>query len=134
MEPLPQFEMLDRDGRDLVSTDLSLEGPWILIYVQPGCRPCDMLLNGFKREDFIDPGRVVIVVGGASLGKARAYAEPLPELAGVQWTVDHHREGFSKLKLEGVPVVLGLKGGDIHWRISGLAGDVRSIALSWLGE
>ena len=38
---LPDFDLTAVDGRTVRSQDLERGGKWLLIYVQPNCRPCD---------------------------------------------------------------------------------------------
>lgn len=133
---LPRFGVNDLYGQTLGSEELIQEGHWLLVYVQPECRPCERLLALFKRENLTQPERIVLVVA-SSPPKAASWVEQHPDLSDSLWYVDAMGEGFSKLKLSGLPVVLGLQGGEIAWRINGLVSntkELRSILMSWLEE
>jgi hypothetical protein len=133
---LPAFEVADLYGQTFGSEELIQEGRWLLIYVRPGCQPCERLLELFKRDELVQPERVVVMVR-SSPPKAAAMAERFPDLTDSLWYADTMSEGFTSLKLPGVPVVHGLHGGEIAWRVNGLVSktkDLRSILMSWLEE
>jgi len=132
---LPAFDVQSVDGVESPSAALARDGRWVLVYVQPRCRPCDSLLSLLKKEDLPRPERVVILVGG-SLEEAKALSSRFPELAAASWYVDK-AGGFESLKLTGVPIVLGLQESRIGWRLAGVlpkSSDMRSIVLSWIEE
>ena len=134
---LPDFEVMDFDGETSESRAFAQEGSWLLVYVQPESSSSERLLNLLRAEVFHLPERFVILVGGRAPGKARDFAEGFPDLIDAQWYVDKNREGFSGLNLKGVPVVLGLHGSEIAWRVNGLlpqSKNLETLLLSWLEQ
>lgn len=134
---LPAFEVADLNRQIWLSHEIARDGRWLLIYVQPGCRPCERVLSTFKSDGAVEPDRIAVILGRASWNEARAMAGDFPELADALWFVDVRGEAFSSLKLKGAPVTHGIRDQEIAWRASGLVSgrrELKTILMSWLEE
>jgi hypothetical protein len=127
--PLPAFSVVAAGGETRASGALSAEPRWVLMYVTPGCRSCDRLLQALK--DWQSPqllARTVVIVRGPSAAAAAYIGERLPqEAAGVAWYADQAGEGAQALDLKGAPVLLGVERGEIKWTISGVLNDPKAL-------
>ena len=134
-KPLPSFPIVALDGRDTSSDTLITEGKWLLVYVQPGCTPCDTLLRAIDPAQ--QPGlpqRMIVVVGGADAAAAAGMAAGYGKLAGSRWYADPKRTMGKSLPIAGAPVVFGLKGKMLEWSRAGLTpsmASVKSAMTSW---
>ena len=136
--PLPEFEVTALDGSVVDGSRLRFGVTWLLVYVQqPDCPACVSILSILEREAAaLSPSRLVVIVGGATPDELRAAKAAYPELP-AGWFADPSRAAFARLELVGAPVSLGLRGGTIEWRLSGMLADahhVRSILMSWLAR
>ena len=126
---LPAFSVAAADGTVRASGSLSAEPKWVLLYVTPGCRSCDRLLQALK--DWQSPqliARTIVIVRGQA-GPAAAYmGERLPpEAAGVAWFADPSNEAAQAMDLRGAPVLVGVDHGQVNWTISGVLNDPKSL-------
>jgi hypothetical protein len=67
--------------------------------------------------------------------EAKALKAAYPDLATARWYADNSRNAFSKLKLHGVPVIVGLNKKVMLWNINGVLTDLnteKSIVNTWL--
>jgi hypothetical protein len=109
-ERVPEFAVSALDGRAVKSSEIPVQQRSVLIYVVPNCRPCETLLNLIKKKEYPDlPSKAVVIVGRANTAKAVRIAGKFPDLHEASWYADPSRDAFSKLKLRGVPVILGLR-------------------------
>ncbi len=135
--PLPAFQVATLDGVATGSDRLPRQGRWLLVYVQPGCFPCESLVELFKPDQPTTlPQKVVVVVGG-TVTDARDLFAKFPDLAQASWYADTLNEAFRSLQLQGAPVMLGLRHDVIEWDVIGVPADsrtMRSIVNSWLQE
>jgi len=114
--PLPAFTLSDASGRSVSSAELATGGRSVVVFVKPGCRPCEQLLGGIAR--IADGGSVprLTVIVESSPDAAAAYVRGLPQpLATVPWLADASAEGWHALELKGLPVVVGIEGPQIAW-------------------
>ncbi|MCU0256585.1 MAG: hypothetical protein MUF60_07560 [Vicinamibacterales bacterium] len=138
--PLPAFTVTAADGAEAPSDAMVREGKWLLIYVTPTCRTCDGLLRDMARWDSAAlPAATVLVVGNANHADAAGYvARAVPEaLAASAWYADAHGQAREALRLQGAPVVIGMRGERIQWAIAGVLNDPRTLesALrSWVEQ
>lgn len=135
-KPLPPFSVVARDGTDTSSDALATEGQWLLIYVQPGCTPCDAVLRSIDTAEAHVAGRLTVVVGGADAANAARLAAGYPKLAASRWYADPQRTMGEVLPLAAMPVVFGLRGRMLEWSRAGLTpsiASVKSAMTSWAG-
>ena len=106
--------------------------------MQSDCRPCESIINVATPERH--PGladRLAVVVAGASARDLQALAARFPNLPESAWYADTDRTMFSRLRLSGVPVVIGLRDRMIEWGLSGVLPDaaaVESVLASWIAK
>jgi hypothetical protein len=135
--PLPAFTVTSPSGAAVASTALSAQPRWVLIYVSPGCRSCDRLLQSLK--EWQSPqltSRTVVIVRGPSLEAAAYIAERMPpESAATAWYADEGSEAWQALSLKGTPVLIGVERGEINWTIGGVLNDpkaLESVVRKWV--
>lgn len=135
--PLPAFSVTSAAGIAVGSATLSGQPRWVLIYVSPGCRSCDRLLQSLK--EWHSPqltSRTVVIVRGASLDAAAYIAERMPpESAATAWYADEGSEAWQALSLKGTPVLIGVDRGEINWTIGGVLNDpgaLESVVRKWV--
>lgn len=137
--PLPDFEINRLDGTAIQSrSGLPSTGKWLMVYVQPNCKPCEKLLSLVKRDEHpeIAP-RLVIVAGGIDGAATSRMRDKLTDLTDAQWYVDRSRKAWVPLKMTGAPMVFGVRDMTIEWSLSGVLpsdGQVKSILASWVAE
>jgi hypothetical protein len=132
----PEFTVSALNGSAVKSSEIPVQQRSVLIYVVPNCHPCETLLNLINKKEYPDlPSKAVVIVGRANIAKALKVAGKFPDLDEASWYADPSRDAFSKLRLRGVPVILGLRHNQIAWRINGLLdGDpkkVQRILAGW---
>lgn len=135
-KPLPRFSVVALDGAETASDALISDEKWLLIYIQPGCTPCDGLLRSIESADQNIANRLTIVVGGADASAAARLAAAYPKLAASRWYGDPKRAMGKVLPLAGAPVVFGLRGKMLEWSRAGLTPSVTSVKsamMSWAG-
>jgi hypothetical protein len=136
--PLPPFMLTSLDGQPVASTELALEGNWLLIYVEPSCGSCMAILRAMPREEF--PGlaaRVTVVVAAASPAQASAVAAAATELGEARWFMDPDRSAGKMLGFKHSPVVLGVRAAMIEWGVTGVlrkSDEMQSVLVSWLTQ
>lgn len=138
-QPLPAFEVTSLDGRTVKSDELTPNEKWLLVYVQPHCRPCEGLLRTFdgKESGADHTGKVVVVVGGADADEARRMADAAPWLPASSWYADPQKKAAAAAKLRGSPVVMGILRQRVEWNLTGVLADaksVKSILGTWCEE
>jgi len=136
---LPDFELTGLDGEPIGSrSGLPSTGKWLIVVVQPNCRPCDTLLRVVKQEEHPQlPPRMVIIAGNTDGAGVTRMRDTLTDLAGAHWYADPSRKASISLKVSGVPMVFGVRNTTIEWSLSGgLPSDaqVKSILASWAAE
>jgi hypothetical protein len=131
---IPPFELTGLDGQVKLSDRLGLNGQWLLVVVQSGCRPCDGLLQLVKkREDHPNMVPRMVIIGSMPLGELKKLALRFPNLTGAKWFADPGKNAARQLKLAGAPVVAGVKLQTMVWTMNGVANAnrTRSTMLSW---
>jgi len=130
-ERLPTARLQSR-GAIVGAATLARPDPWVLVYVDNDCRVCVDALSGTK-ADTIDRSRIVVVV--AADASPSVPARP----SRIEWPpervyVDSTGAFAAALHLQGVPVIVGLVGDEIHWRWSGALArpELQSLIGSWL--
>lgn len=127
--PLPSFQVTNLDGQPVQSAQLSAKNQWLLVYVQPNCRPCAELFKAFQKKeaqpDLSD--KVIVVVGGGTVEQAKALAQRTPWIPQASWYADPTKAAAPALKVKGAPVVFGVRQGNIEWDLSGVLADEKSL-------
>jgi len=135
--PLPAFRVLGPDGAPIASRQLTAESRWVMLYIAPGCAPCDDLLRATGTWQLQPrPGRIVVLIRG-TVTDAAAYVEknPARKVATVTWFADAGDEAWQALELTGTPVLIGVQDGEMKWTIAGVLNDpkmVDSVVRTWL--
>jgi hypothetical protein len=135
--PMPEFTVNAPDGAAVASAQLTPTAQYVLMYVAPNCRPCDRLLALLKDTDLPQlPSRVVIIVRGDAASGAAYIRSHVPAEAGqVMWYADPDGQASKALRLTGTPVLIGVRGPQIIWSVSGVLNDastVQSVVGSWV--
>ena len=125
--PLPAFEVTALDGVRVSSAGLARQGRWLLVYVQPGCVPCEGVLNLLKEDGAGGLPENVTVVASGTAEETRALAGLFPNLTRSAWYADPLGAARDRLGLQGVPMVLAMQGSTIEWSIAGLLPDTASL-------
>ena len=136
---LPDFALKALDGHAVRSRQLSTRGKWLLVYVEPGCRPCEEVFRVFNRETPLSglSAKIAVVVGGRTPDEAKHIAEKYPWLPAECWYADAQRLAPAALKRRGSPVVYGIKAGNVEWSVDGSLSDpdkLESVLLTWIEE
>lgn len=124
--PVPDVQMLGRDGKT-ASLKAGLPAkPVVVIYVAPGSAPCERLLEAMRSWDPpVDPKRVVFVVDGRSEEAGPWLAQYLPPASdgvpAVYFDIDG--KGRTALQVSAAPTLLGVTGGEIRWDLAGVLND-----------
>lgn len=134
---LPAFAVRTLDDAEAQSDQLSARRQWLLIYVQPNCKPCEEVFNAFKRESEEQPDltqKVVVLVGGATVEEASMLAEHVPWLPRSSFYADPSKQAAAALSVKGAPTVYGVRQGKLEWELKGAKANPRmlkSILETW---
>ena len=134
--PLPEFAVKTLDGEEVQSGELSTQQRWLLVYVRPNCAPCEDVFKVFRQITSQSgvTGKVVVVVGGATLEEANGLAARVPWLPRQVWHVDVSKRAAAALSVKGAPTVYGVLQGKVEWDLKGATDGPRrlkSILQSW---
>lgn len=135
--PLPEFAVQTLDGEEVQSGDLSTQQQWLLVYVRLNCAaPCRDVFKVFEqsRSPAGLTGKVVVVVGGATVEEANSFAESMSWLPRSVWHVDVSKQAAVALSVKGAPTVYGIRQGKVEWDLKGATDGPRrlkSILESW---
>jgi hypothetical protein len=146
---LPAFELTSLEGETVPAAALTRDtstctapaagedcperGRWLLVYVSPYSGASGPLLQALEGTSAGERPSVRIVVG-AEPAAAKAMAKSFAGRLDAAWYADPSGGARRALALTGVPVVLGLNGEHVQWRLSGGVPDrrtLRSILVSW---
>jgi hypothetical protein len=132
---LPPVTVTALNGQVIRSDQIPHAPRWVLIYLTPGCAPCEVVLQAVGQQEgsTTGPRLIVFVQGGTE--EATALRATVPELQGAGWYADPEGAAFAGLRLAGVPTVIGLREQNVTWRVSGTLGDaqkVQGFVRSWL--
>ena len=134
--PLPVFSVQDGNGQAASSSQLTAVPQYVLVYVAPGCRPCDRVLDLLKDRQRPEVAQRVVVVVRSDARTASTYIDrQLADVTGATWYADAEGEAYRSLKLTGWPALVGVRQGRIMWSVSGVLNDastVGSIVQSWV--
>jgi hypothetical protein len=132
----PEFVVYDATAAPVSSTTFAVKRS-VVIYLKPACRSCDQLLAALSRiEEPAFASHLVIIVG-ASVGEATAFSvRAIPkQLHSATWFADSQGHAWSALELKGLPVLMGVEGQRIDWRLAGAPPGhlLESVVRTWLG-
>jgi hypothetical protein len=134
--PLPALTLTNLAGAAVTTAQPSIEGAWLILYVQPDCGPCDQILKATSQAKHHRLAeRLVVIVAGAGRAELDAIAARFPHLRRDALYADPTRDVLTRLKLPGVPAAIGLRGGSMEWTLAGVladAGAVESVLASWV--
>jgi hypothetical protein len=133
---LPDVPLLMINGT-AVSTGKALpsQGRWLLIHVQPGCAPCDALLNRIQTDAPAVVPRLVIIVSRASAADVEKMSGAFAALGGAAWFSDEPAGLGSALRIQEAPLVLAMNDRAIQWTLAGvLSGSqrLRDVLTGWV--
>jgi hypothetical protein len=109
----------------------------VLVYVQPGCRLCDVMLSAIDGAHEQLAGRVTVIVGGATTADIEAISQRYSRLPASAWHGDVGMTAFKRLAMPGTPFLMGVRGRDVEWTLSGVLADsdtVQSVLRSWIAK
>jgi hypothetical protein len=130
---LEDFALGTLNGTIVRSSEIPLSGHWLLIYAQPQGGKTESLLKQLAADQY--PGlapKTAIIVGGNS-DQAKELIRKFPDLASATWYTDNSKEAYSKLKLHGAPVIIGMDEREIQWTISGVLPDANTFKSALTG-
>lgn len=136
-KPLPPFEVRALDGRVVKSRQLATGDKWLLVYVEPGCKPCEEVLRVFKRQPPLASveQKVAVIVGGRTADEVKRLTSRFPWIPDDCWYADPSSQSAAALKAKGAPVVYGVRSGEIEWSLDGAlanAQKLEAILLTWI--
>ncbi len=135
--PLPPLALTSLDGQAVQVSEISHEGNWLLLYVEPACGSCTAILSAMSAEEH--PGmaeRVTVIVGGATVEQAAALATA-SELGAAKWVLNPDRSARAALNIKQAPMTIGVRGTMIEWTLSGVlrrSNEMTSVLVSWLKQ
>jgi hypothetical protein len=133
--PLPAFSVVDSGGQAVASTAIPYDATWLLVYVQPRCAACDRVLKRIDADERAAATRIVVVAGGMDAAGVAELAATYPHMQESRWLADPDRSAARALGIRATPIVLGMRGGGMEWRLNGVADGGReldSILFTWL--
>lgn len=77
-ERFPSEELIDMDSNTVFVDSLIAGKQTLVLFLSPGCKPCSMAIDMWKKEiDRVPDGSSVIGIGGGDLADVKAYATEL---------------------------------------------------------
>jgi hypothetical protein len=136
-KPLPVFEVFTPEGSAAESRQLSQEPQWLIIYTTADCASCDRLLDAL--EHWQSPqllARTVVIVGGhpSVVGPYLQRRRDASAVA-ISFYSDAQGQAWQTLALTGIPVLLGVRAGQLEWSLSGVLNDpsaLESVVRKWV--
>lgn len=139
LDHLPAFNVL-ADGIVTPFGKFAKKGNWLLIYRPYRCPSCDDVMNALAKSTdprFKEGTSYVIVVAGTSRGFEADVQSKYPQMKSAIWLMDPTLEGEKALKIKVAPMLFGMRGSEIAWRVPGGLGSpehVEGVASSWLNQ
>lgn len=119
--PLPQLGLEDERALAVAPESLAQNRPWVLIVVDPDRTLTPSMLAMLERTEGGWDDTVVVLVVGDEGALARIKDEQEKKLAGVRWYRSTDARLTDRLKVPGLPVVLGIDARQqIAWQSPGL--------------
>ena len=137
---LPAFSVVAADGVPAASSQLGVPGRWLLVYITPGCVPCDRLLTSLDGWGVLQQGagRAVVVVDGSGESLAARVRTLMPTAGNtVRVYSDVERRAATALSVTRAPFLIGVEDGVIDWTVGGVLNDpkaVETLVRSWLAR
>ncbi len=138
--PLPAFTVVAADGVPAASSQLGGPGRWLLLYITPGCVPCDRLLTSLDAWGVLQQGAgrdVVVVDGSGESVEARVRTLMPTSGSTVRVYSDVERRAATALGVTRAPFLVGVEDGVIDWTVGGVLNDpkaVETLVRSWLAR
>ena len=136
--PLPNLELQAPDGSTVKSSNWTLQGKWVLIYVEGRCGVCTGLLGRLNKGDYPQLAAWTIVIAGGMQPKdVQALQQRFPDLARASWYADAPKNASAALDLRGAPVILGIQDKVVRWGSSGIPADpkrLQSMLTTWTAQ
>jgi hypothetical protein len=135
---LPAFSVRSSTGTVVQSSQLSTEHQWLVVFVSPGCVPCNRFLARLGDPQIPTLADRVIVLVETEPVAAGRYITPLMVngLGGSPWYVDSDGSALTALLLKRTPAVIGVRDLQVEWTVDGVLNDpsgLEQIARAWLG-
>lgn len=136
---LPAFTVTAPDGQAVASETLAPSSAWILVYLDPSPTPCAELVRLLQKWQTPQLLSRLVLVVRASPNDARTWLERTlgGDRVPFNWVADNRLEAWTALGLDGSPVLVGLKQGQVEWRLMGILSRVESlesIVRSWVEQ
>ena len=136
--PLPAVNLADVKGQTVSLPALARTGNWLLVYVRPGCVPCDSVLRALDAgEDQDAIKRLIVVTAGVNAGELPKFAAANPALTGATWYADADGLLGAALAIEEAPVIMGVSNDTIQWSLAGILSGrsrTRNVMSNWAGK
>ena len=128
--PWPDFPVVSTAGQSKSSRQLSTRNKWLLIYVEPDCRPCEAALKVLDQDPALsNPAqKVIVVVGGRNAAETQRFAQQFAWLPEASWFADANRQSATALGRRGAPIIYGIQDNQIAWSVSGSLADANKLA------
>lgn len=129
-QPLPDFQVVALNGQTTSSQQLATREQWLLVYLEPECRPCETALRVLAQDPPLTQlaQRVVIVAGGRDVAATQRLAQSFTWLPAEVWYADAERQSAAALGRRGAPLIYGLRGPRIEWSVSGALAETDKLA------
>jgi hypothetical protein len=128
---LPNLALRTLEDKEAGEAAYLRSGKWLLAYVGARSGPSASLLQTLQQ---MKAGTALVVVVNGKAEEARQLASQFAGRLEATWLVDPDAAVPRSLGLQAIPVVLGLDGKAIRWRLTGALPDrttLRSIVGSW---
>jgi hypothetical protein len=124
---LPAFDVASPQGAIVHSTGLSGEPRWLMIYVSPGCLPCDRLLAALAKWQSTMVTERLIVVVAADAAAAERYAAAQMAATPIKWYADSGGEARRSLGIQQPLALVAVENGRVQWTVSGVLNDPEAL-------
>lgn len=131
LQQLPSFAVTGRDNLKHDAAALQHTGHWLLLYRTDHCAPCDRLmitLAGSHSADFRRGTPFTVVVGGEEPSALDTVRATYDNLGDANWVADRDRSVRKALQLTSAPVIFGMDGNRVVWRVAGTMGDAAQVS------
>jgi hypothetical protein len=122
-EPWPDFSMTRlADGAAVPSRTLVADRATVVVVVRPSCAPCRTVVHRLTAEvvaGHLPPDRLIVIFSGVSRPEAAAFKALVPSLLPSAWYADDAGRAVEALQAHAVPLVIGVKRGEIGWSLRG---------------
>lgn len=137
---LPAFAVVSEDGSTSGIERFVKKGHWLLLYRPNHCPSCDNVMNAIANSTdpkFKEGAPYVVIVAGVAQGFDADVQNKYPQMKSATWLKDPKLEGEKALKIKVAPMLFGMRGSEIVWRVPGGLGSpvhVEGVATSWLNQ